>query len=406
MSAALEVELFDGRDAAWIDRVLDVVETALGQPWRMLTERLDAAGLRVPARRVAAIVRALRASLGGRIERARIARMARGAALGMPALDGAARAARITAAAAELGIAPEDVDGVLWADIAMERPVLLPNGRPRAADLAAIANLDRIQQALRRAHRAELVVWDRAHELVRTAKRFGLLASVSRRGDATVLGVTGPLALFRATTIYGNALAALAPLLIDHERFDLDVTCDLRTGERHLHVAPPVLLPSETARRPGRRPAARLGGELEARGCTVEAEPPPLASGEQLLFPELAVEHRGTRAYVELVGFSTDEYLAHRLAQYRSAGIDAVVLCVDATRAEDDGARNEDPRVLRYTRTRARGAFVDPTAVLGAIERLGATSRPPSRSPGAGGRSPSRAPSSSRRDRGRPRCPP
>jgi len=330
-----ELRFLDHQDASWIGRLLDVVQDCVDLPWRILLQRLELAEIDAPPVRVAAVVRALRRVLGGRGERGRIARQLRASVLGHPALDDADRAARLAAAAEPLGLAPADVDAMLWADLAMERPVALPHGRPDEAELAAFANMDRIQRALRRAYRVRLRVRADANELVRTAVRFGLIAAARRdERDAIVLDITGPLALFGSTTVYGRALAALAPLLADHASFMLDITCD-RDGEETLRVASPVLLPRAGApwRRSGPGLAERLARDLDALGVRVEREPEPIAHRDTLLFPELAIEHAGVRWAVEIIGFSTEELVTAKLAHYREAGVERVVLCVDEQRA-------------------------------------------------------------------------
>ena len=291
--------LYDADDLPWIGKLLDIVVRSVGQPWRVLVERVEQAPLRVHASHRAAMLAALRRVLGGAGQRARIARQVRALVLGPPALD--ARRARCAARAwrrSTLGTTPEDIESLLWVDLAMERPVALPHGRPAETELAAFANLERIQRCVRRAHDLQLRVWDRANELVRTVARYGLIAQIRRDGDATALDVIGPLALFHSTMVYGRALAALVPLLADHARFELDIRCELGGEPAHLRVAPPVLLPP--AQVSPRRPpsiAERLARELAALGHTVEREPPPIASGEHLLFPDLALERDGARWY-------------------------------------------------------------------------------------------------------------
>jgi predicted nuclease of restriction endonuclease-like RecB superfamily len=325
--------LYGAGDLAWIGRVLDVVERSLGEPWRVLIDRVERAPLSVDASHRRTVLRALRRVLGGAGRRGKIARRVRGLVLGAPALDRSERDARLAAAATQLGITPADVESLLWVDLAKERPVALPAGRPPESALAAFANLDRIQRWVRRAHDLQLRVWDRANELVRTAARYGLIARIKRDGDATLLDVTGPLALFHSTTVYGRALAALVPLLADHARFALDIRCELGGDQAHVTVAPPVLLPPvPVSPRRGPSIAERLAQDLADRGHRIEREPPPIASGDDLLFPDIALDGHGVRYYVEVLGFSTSEYLASKLARYREAGA-RVVLCVDLAHA-------------------------------------------------------------------------
>ena len=325
--------LYGDEDLPWIAALLDIVEQSVGAPWRVLVERVEQAPLAVHVSHRTAMLQALRRVLGGASERARVARQVRALVLGPPVLGEAEREARLATAAVTLGTTPEDIESLLWIDLAMERPVALPAGRPAEAELAAFANLERIQRCVRRAHDLTLRVWDRANELVRTAQRYGLIAQVRRDGDATVLDVIGPLALFHSTMVYGRALGALVPLLADHARFALDVRCEIGGERVPFQVAPPVLLPPAAARRRAPSIAERLARNLAELGHAVAREPPPIASGEHLLFPDLAIECDGVRWWIEVVGFATQEYLAAKLDRYRRAGIATVILCVDLASA-------------------------------------------------------------------------
>jgi len=346
--------LYGDDDLVWIARLLDIVEQSAGEPWRVLVERVEHAPLRVHASHRAAILGALRRVLGGAGQRARTARHVRALVLGAPALAAPEREARLAGAAATLGTTAEDVESLLWIDLAMERPVALPTGRPAEAELAAIANLEKIQRCVRRAHDLQLRVWDRANELVRTIARYGLIAQIKRDGDATLLDVIGPLALFHQTIVYGRALAVLVPLLADHARFELDIRCRLAGELTHVRVVPPVLLPPVVVS-PRRPPsvADRLARELAERGLAVQREPPPIVSGEHLLFPHLVVEHDGAPCAIEVLGFSTMDSLTTKLAHYRDAGMTRVILCVDLATGCELGAP-----ICRFTKR------VDPDAVL------------------------------------------
>jgi uncharacterized protein len=341
--------LYDGDDLAWIAKLLDIVERSLGEPWRVLVERVEHAPLRVHGSHRGAMLVALRRMLGGAGPRGRIVRLVRALVLGPPALDPGEREARLAAAAEHIGTTPADVESLLWIDLAMERPVALPAGRPAESELAALANLERIQRCVRRAHDLKLRVWDRANELVRAVARHGLIAHIQRDGDATLLDVIGPLALFHSTMVYGRALAALVPLLAEQPRFELDIRCRFRGEPAHLKVAPPVLLPP--VRASSRRApsiAERLARDLEARDQVVEREPPPIASDQHVLFPDLAVERGGARRFVEVLGFSTSEYVTTKLERYRRAGIGDAVLCIDLASAPGCEAH---PQICSFTKS-------------------------------------------------------
>jgi predicted nuclease of restriction endonuclease-like RecB superfamily len=340
-----ERRLYGPEDQPWIAIVADHAVEACGQPWRALRDGLEHAP--ISPGRVTAILRALRRITGGGKVRASVARRVRAAVLGLPALDDATRATRLDAVAQSMGVVREDVEGLLWLDLAEERPVTLPDGRPDERTLAAYANLDRLQRLVRRARTLRLRIWGDAAPLVRAAARYGLLATVTVTGDATVLDVAGPLSLFHKTTVYGRALAQLVPLLADVPRFVLELAVELERGPAMFTFASPVLLPPVPLSRLAAGPTARLARELRELAL-VDVDPPPIAHGADRLYPDLLVEHAGRRHTVELVGFATADYLAAKLARYRAAGVPDVVLCVDDARAAD--ASSTDDAVLRYTR--------------------------------------------------------
>lgn len=367
-AAASEVRLYDARDVPWIAAVLDHVVAATGEPWRVLRERLEHTP--IAAARVAAVLGALRRVLGGRAERGRIARKVRALVLGAPALDDATRLERLTAAGDELGLDVEAVRELMWIDLANERPVTLPDGRPAELRLAAYANLDRLQRAVRRAREVRLRVWGEAHELIRMAARYGLICTVTldREGaessevtEVTELRITGPLALFHATSVYGRALAALMPLLAAAPRFELVLDCDFGHGPAALRLVSPVLLPPVSEARSTPSAAQRLARQLRRAALEITLDPPPITHHRAVLYPDLAVHLRDRAWRIELVGFATADYLAAKLAHYRSAGIRDVVLCVDERRAPEAAC---DPHVFSYT------GKLDAPTLVGFLEGL------------------------------------
>ncbi|PYO08380.1 MAG: hypothetical protein DMD75_18635 [Candidatus Rokuibacteriota bacterium] len=94
-------------------------------------------------------------------------------------------------------------------------------------------------------------------------------------------------------------------------------------------------------------------------------EPEPIAAAGTLIFPDFALRHRfdPTRRWLlEIVGFWTPDYVARKLALYRSAGLSNLILCIDEQRNCAEADLPPGARVLRYRRR------VDAAAVLRAIE--------------------------------------
>ena len=222
---------------------------------------------------------------------------------------------------------------------ARERPAVA--SWPAAPQLAAVANLARLQSWVRRAHSVQLRVWEGAYALARRAAQLGVIADLRRdrdtAGDAFLLDAVGPLELPQASMAYGRALATLVPILAGHARFTLDLHASLHGADVRLRIAPPILL--SPSLEPGPDPdqsgaADQLAADLHALGHTVERAPPPIELGEHLLFPELALHRHGATHPIELLPFSTRAHLITKLTRYRSAGHNAI-LCVDRTYARD-----------------------------------------------------------------------
>lgn len=359
--------LLTDRDLPWIEAVLDLLERCVGQPWRLALERLDdlqRADQPTTPRRFATVVAATQRLTGGRVRNARAAREARSLVLGRPVLGAVERQARIAAAAEQLGVAPAALETLLWCDLPRERPVELPYGRPSELEVAALANMQLIQRALRRAQSITLRTSDDPGPLLRTAARAGLLATASRSADGTTtLDVVGPLALFHRTSVYSRALGELVPLLGELRQFELELLVETQTAMYTMHVASPVLLPAATPARLAAvpYPIARLARQLAraAPELAVTPLPPPLAADTAIVCPDLVIERDGARVYVELVGFWTAEHVRKKLATYLAAG-EHVILCVDASGACDDD--DHPAEALPFTK------HVDAAEILGALE--------------------------------------
>jgi predicted nuclease of restriction endonuclease-like RecB superfamily len=361
-------------DLDWVSSVIDIVVQTTGRPWREALDRLD--DLQRDAqptapRRFAAVVGAIQRLAGGRTQHVRAAREARGLVLGHPVFSAIERQARIAWAAEQLGTAAAVVESMLWSDLPRERPVELPYGRPTEPEVAAFANVALIQRALRRAQSCTLRVAGDAGPILRAAAHRGLLAtatldaagsaihagtsaelpSASRThvGVDTTIEIVGPLALFHRTSVYGRALADLAPMLGELTDFTLDVHVETQSAVYTTRVESPVLLPAPPARLGGvPYPIARLMRELAraAPELLTTPAPPLISAGGAVACADLLVEHGDGRCYFEIVGFWTAEHVRRKLSVYRAAGAD-VIVCLDASGACDDDEQPVEALLFR-----------------------------------------------------------
>ena len=359
------------RDLDTVSFVVDVIERAAGQPWRIALDELDDARRHDNApRRFAAIIGAVQRVLGGRARNAKLAKATRALALGAPVFTAADREARIAATAEALELTSADVERLLWSDLPRERPVELPFGRPTELEIAAFANVQLLQRVMCRAHGVTLRIWGDAGTVIRAAGARGLLTTARVSGDGeTVLEIVGPLALCHRTSVYGRALAQLVPLLADCARWRVELQ-----GSYSVECESPALLPRVAARAVATNPVVlRLARALRRDKHEVITTPVPLVVGSELVCPDLAIGIGGPASgglglgageigdggvgrsgssrtrYVELVGFWTATYLERKLARYAAGGFD-VRLCIDETRCCTDDLPPEDPRIVRYAK--------------------------------------------------------
>lgn len=236
------------------------------------------------------------------------------------------RAAAVARVAAELGIDAKGVEESLFADLPGERRVV---GLPPAlspSTLALRVNLALAQALVARAARVRVEARGNARAVVRHARLRGLLCTVSPCADrdGALLELSGPLSLFRRTTLYGRALATLLPVLAWCERYRLSADVVIRGEERRLELATgaPPWAPPEPARFDSRVEERffRDFGKA-ALAWEIVREPRPVVAGRHLVFPDFALRHRSEprRGWlVELVGFWTRAYLERKLASYRA----------------------------------------------------------------------------------------
>lgn len=349
--------LLDEHDTPWIRALIDEVEAAVGRPWRELLERIARLPARAAPARAAAVIQTLRSMLTGRERGELKAAEVRRRLLGRAAVDVASRAARLAAVAGALTTTVEQLELAMWTDLPAERTVSMRHGRPTEQAVAAMANLSLIQRALTRCHGLSLRLSGNARAIARTAALRGLLATAQTQDGEVALEISGPLALFHRTTVYGRALASIVPHLAWCERFVLDASCDFGHGRVLLRLQPPILLPPGPApQRYDSKVEARFARELTRRAphWRVIREPSPIDAAGRLAFPDFLLEHRDAgdrRWWVEIVGFWTSAYLQHKLATYRAASMPRVILCIDAERTVDACDLPADARIVRFKRS-------------------------------------------------------
>jgi predicted nuclease of restriction endonuclease-like RecB superfamily len=352
-------------DHPWLRTLLDERERFVGRPQRELDARLqEPLTPEGPAGKKQLAVRVL-ARLGRTARDAAVPpREARRLVFREAARAAGARDAALVRVASSLTVTPEELEASLFADLPGEHVVTDLGVSLSPTELALRANLALTQALLFRATGVTLEVEGNARALVRTAKLRGLICTVSRAScNDTLLEVSGPLALFRRTILYGRALGALVPHLAWCPRFRLQAACLLeeRLVDLSLGTGDPIL-PADSPRHYDSQIEERFAHEFRrlAPDWDVLREPEAVVAGDRLVFPDFALQHRydaARRWLLEIVGFWTPDYIQRKLALYREAHVSNLILCIDEARACDEGSLPAGAVVVRFRRR------VDPVAV-------------------------------------------
>jgi predicted nuclease of restriction endonuclease-like RecB superfamily len=286
------------------------------------------------------------------------------------------RHALLQEVAGRFGTDAQGLEHALLADLRSECTVSpLPAGLSPER-VAAEANVRLVNNWLKRAESVRITAWGNTRALIRQARLHGLICNVRRAPakaepiDGVVLEVSGPLSLFRHTSLYGRALCALLPRVLWCHRFELVAVCESGPG-----IAPATLIVRNgDPIRPGRELKA-FDSKLEerfakafrqaTRDWDVVREPRPVEAEGSLIFPDFELVHRRdpTRRFLlEIVGFWTPKYLEEKLRKLRQAKLDNVILCIDEARACSEVTLPPHATIVHYKRR------VDVRSVLAVLE--------------------------------------
>ncbi len=361
------------QDHPWLRDLLDRAEAATGKTLRELDRALADPGARpVPPRRLAMACHALRGRWSAALPEAEVPPRAARAAVFQASSElrvagGWSRAEALERAAERLRVDPAALDRSLLLDLPGERRTALDEPLPSPAELALHTNLALAQGLVRRARQVTVTALGNSRDLVRHVRLRGLLCVARRVASGVELEISGPIALFRHTTLYGREQASVVPRLPWCERFALRAACLVRGSEAVLRLGTgDPIFPSDPPRRFDSRLEETFAKELARRhpDWDLVREPEPVDAGGVLVFPDFALFRRAKpeqRWFVEVVGFWTPEYLEAKLARLAAAAGRGWIVCVDERLNCGTGELSPAVTVVRFRRK------LDPDRVL---ERL------------------------------------
>ncbi|HEX7514956.1 MAG TPA: DUF790 family protein [archaeon] len=246
----------------------------------------------------------------------------------------------IARVASRLHLSSTQLEASLWSDFE-EELVLESFVAPLPRDLIQQYNLSLTQTLLFKASSFEFIVGSNYQRIFSRLKRLGLMYTVEQQNGAYNVVVDGPISLFKLTERYGTSLAKLLPAVIeaDNWRFKAQIV----GGERQAPKLLELELNAKTAKDlfPAQRleKGAQYDSSVEAAfarsfkalklGWTLKREPELLVAGRYVFIPDFSFEKNNLKAYLEVVGFWTDEYLKKKLKKLQELAVDNLLVAVD-----------------------------------------------------------------------------
>jgi len=246
--------------------------------------------------------------------------------------------------ASALSISLQQLEASLWSDLDQE--LIVKEFIPIAAqDLLRQYNMSLTQTLLFKATMMEFWAKGNYKQIFREIKFLGLMYTVEKEDGSFKVTVDGPMALFKLTERYGTSLAKLLPKIVEAGEWKLKAS--IVAGERH---SPRILQLELDSSEVGNRisPSSlepeqrsifdssveeRFARSFEALGTgwRLRREPEPLVVGRQIMIPDFSFEKEGMKAYLEVVGFWTEDYLAKKIQKLKQVHAGNMIVAVDKT---------------------------------------------------------------------------
>jgi predicted nuclease of restriction endonuclease-like RecB superfamily len=247
----------------------------------------------------------------------------------------------IAQVASQLHLSSSQLEASLWSDLEDEL-VFESFVAPIPRELIQQYNLSLTQTLLFKATYLEFVVGSNYQRIFSLLKRLGLMYAVEQQDGAYSVIVEGPISLFKLTERYGTSLAKLFPAVVEADDWNLkaQIVSGVRQAPKLLELELNArtardLFPAQRAKRKGEQydssVEAAFARSFKALklGWTLKREPELLVAGRYVFIPDFSFEKGNLKAYLEVVGFWTDEYLKKKLAKLRELDVDNLLIAVD-----------------------------------------------------------------------------
>jgi len=253
----------------------------------------------------------------------------------------------IQGVATSLKVQQEALEKALYSDVE-EELILRKFDSIEPEPLVKHYNLSLTQTLLFKSLRMEFTATGNWKNILRAAKRLGLMYSIERNDGGYTASLDGPLSLFRMTDRYGTSMAKLLPHIVASEKWRLKAdilgrsrdrifSFELDSGEAKGLIEE---IAYETLETRAQGPYDSAVEERFARsfnaygsGWLLRREPEPLLAGRHLLIPDFSFQKQGMKVYLEIVGFWTQEYLERKINKLATITDVDMIVAVDESLA-------------------------------------------------------------------------
>jgi len=219
----------------------------------------------------------------------------------------------------ELGLTWSEIESSLYADVIAFQRLERFDGYPNASALLSRYNVAQLQACLYRAERMVVTATDDLKTILRYAKLARLLHEIERLGPSKYrITFSGPVSVLHQTRRYGVNFAKFLPALLACKGWRMTATLKTpwnTTARLHLtdsdgftsHLPSPDEFDSSLEE----SFAEKFGSERAGWRLTREGD--ILHDRQETFVPDFTFRHEdGTQVFLEIVGFWTPEYLAHK----------------------------------------------------------------------------------------------
>ncbi len=248
----------------------------------------------------------------------------------------------LSTAASTLNITTKQLETSLWSDLDQEIKLKEVN-YIAPDDLLKQYNMSLTQTLLFRATSIKFQTSENCKRIFRHIKYLGLMYAIEKDEGLFKITVDGPMAMFKLTERYGTSFAKLFSILVEANEWKLNAT--LISGGRDSPRIVQLELDSvsvggvigkssfepqqfsafdSSVEEKFARHFAALGS-----GWRVKREPEPLVVGRHIMIPDFGFEKDGMKAYLEIVGFWTEDYLSKKIQKLKQVNERNMIIAVD-----------------------------------------------------------------------------